>query len=174
MTTLTINRKPEGVHGRPQENAQTAAQRDKTTTAHKVAGGEKKPQQKPAGAAQQPRTTRRQRKNHRRIMRLVEAWPELFNPETPKPLKVEVFDDLMADVSIRGLSFGQGALRAAVSSYAQSPRYLRVLMAGGARHDLKGQPCGEVTAEEQEAARTRLMVLNEKRKRQAAQEKAGA
>lgn len=52
-------------------------------------------------------------------------------------------------------------------------------MAGGARYDLKGQPCGEVTPQEQQEAETRLMAMNEKRKRQrravqAAEEKAGA
>ncbi|KAE9776440.1 hypothetical protein GRW30_27040, partial [Escherichia coli] len=40
----------------------------------------------------------------------------------------------------------------------------RALMAGGARYDLKGQPCGEVTPQEQKEAETRLMILNEKRK----------
>ncbi|HFV2344857.1 TPA: ProQ/FINO family protein, partial [Escherichia coli] len=46
----------------------------------------------------------------------------------------------------------------------QSPRYYRALMAGGARYDLKGQPCGEVTPQEQKEAETRLMVLNDRRK----------
>ncbi len=47
-------------------------------------------------------------------------------------------------------------------------------MAGGARYDLKGQPCGDVTPQEQQDAETRLMMLNEKRKHQAAKEKTGA
>ncbi|EIQ66061.1 putative proP effector [Escherichia coli EPECa12] len=46
----------------------------------------------------------------------------------------------------------------------QSPRYYRALMAGGARYDLKGQPCGEVTPQEQKEAETRLMVLNDRQK----------
>ncbi|WP_236422543.1 DUF4222 domain-containing protein [Escherichia coli] len=52
----------------------------------------------------------------------------------------------------------------------------RALMAGGVRYDLKGQPCGEVTPQEQQDAETRLVALNEKRKRQrrAAKEKTGA
>ena len=49
-------------------------------------------------------------------------------------------------------------------------------MAGGVRYDLKCQPCGEVTPQEQQDAETRLVALNEKRKRQrrAAKEKTGA
>ncbi|MCN6705937.1 ProQ/FinO family protein, partial [Escherichia coli] len=42
--------------------------------------------------------------------------------------------------------------------------YYRALMAGGARYDLKGQPCGEVTPQEQKEAETRLMVLNDRQK----------
>ncbi len=39
-------------------------------------------------------------------------------------------------------------------------------MAGGARYglNLKGQPCGEVTPQEQKVAETRLMMLNDRRK----------
>ncbi|OSM05509.1 ProQ activator of osmoprotectant transporter ProP superfamily [Escherichia marmotae] len=120
--------------------------------------------------------TKRQRKNRRRVNRLTELWPDLFSREAPKPLKVGIFDDLMQDLAVRGLAFGPGALRATLASYAQSPRYYRALVAGGARYDLKGQPCGEVTPQEQQDAETRLMALNEKRKRQrrAAKEKTGA
>ncbi|HCQ9473786.1 hypothetical protein FSJ09_023990 [Escherichia coli] len=32
-----------------------------------------------------------------------------------------------------------------MASYVKSPRYYHALMAGGARFDLNGQPCGEVT-----------------------------
>ena len=71
--------------------------------------------------------------NRKRINRLVELWPELFNREKPKPLKVGIPDDLIQDIAIRELAFGAGALRAAVASYGvQSPRYYRALMAGGA------------------------------------------
>ncbi|GDM24450.1 prop effector [Escherichia coli] len=108
--------------------------------------------------------TKRQRKNRRRIDRLMELWPELFSREKPKPLKVGIPDDLIQDTAIRKLAFGAGTLRAAVASYVQSPRYYRALMAGGARYDLKRQPCGEVTPQEQQEAETRLMALNDRRK----------
>lgn len=94
----------------------------------------------------------------------MELWSELFNREKPKPLKVGITDDLIQNIAIRELAFSAGALRAAVASYVQSPRYYRALMAGGARYDLKGLPCGEVTPQEQKEAETRLMVLNDRRK----------
>lgn len=67
--------------------------------------------------------TKRQRKNRKRINRLVELWPELFNREKPQPLKVEIPDDLIQDIAIRELAFSAGALHAAVASYVQSPHY---------------------------------------------------
>lgn len=173
MTTLTINRKPKGIYGTQPETTQAAQQQDKTTSAHKVIPGNQNAQQKPTVATPWRHMTKRQRKNRRRVNRLIELWPDLFNREAPKPLKVGVFDDLMRDIAARGLTFGPGALRATLASYAQSPRYYRALIAGGARYDLKGQPCGEVTPQEQQEAETRLMALNEKRKRRTAKEKTG-
>ncbi|EIH15787.1 ProQ/FINO domain protein, partial [Escherichia coli 97.0259] len=41
--------------------------------------------------------TKRQSKNRKRIIRLVELWPELFKPGKPKPLKVGIPDDLIQD-----------------------------------------------------------------------------
>ncbi|OSK24063.1 ProQ activator of osmoprotectant transporter ProP superfamily protein [Escherichia coli M056] len=175
MTTLTISRKPKGIYSKPQPAKQAVPQQDKTITANKTMPGNQKAPQKPAGATPWRHMTKRQRKNRRRINRLTELWPELFNHEAPKPLKVGIFDDLMQDISARGLEFGTGSLRAALASYAQCPRYYRALMAGGVRYDLKGEPCGEVTPQEQQDAETQLMTLNEKRKRQrqAAKEKTG-
>ena len=170
MTTLTINRKPKGIYGTQSETTQAAQQQDKTTSAHKVIPGNQNAQQsrkgQPTGVTPWRHMTKRQRKNRRRVNRLIELWPELFSQESPKPLKVGIFDDLMQDLAVRGLAFGPGALRATLASYAQSPRYYRALIAGGARYDLKGQPCGEVTPQEQQEAETRLMALNEKHKRQ--------
>ena len=179
MVTLTINRKPEGINSTQQETTQ-AVQQNKATSAHKVKTGNQNAQQsrkqKPTGATPWRHMTKRQRKNRRRIIRLTELWPDLFSTEAPKPLKVGIFDDLMQDIASRGMMFGKGTLRATLASYAQCPRYYRALMAGGARYDLKGQPCGEVTSQERQEAEKRLMVLNEKRKQQRRnrQEKAGA
>ncbi|MBW6101127.1 ProQ/FinO family protein [Escherichia coli] len=99
------------------------------------------------------------------MIRLVELWPESFNREKKtKPLKVGIPDDLIQDIAIRELAFGAGTLHAAVASYVQSPCYYRALIAGGARYNLNGQPCGEVTPQEQKEAETRLMMLNDRRK----------
>lgn len=102
MTKLTINRKPKGIYGTPQKTTQAVQQQDKTTSAHKVIPGNQKAQQKPTGATPWRHMTKRQRKNRRRVNRLTEMWPDLFNREAPKPLKVGIFDDLMQDIAARG------------------------------------------------------------------------
>ncbi len=164
MTTLSISRKPKGIYGKPQRQAAEPQQPDKATAAQKQDSNQRI-QKKPAVKR---KSAKSRKKNIRRVERLVTLWPELFSLESPKPLKVRVFDDLIQDIAARGLTFGSGALRATLASYAQSPSYYRALMAGGARYDLKGQPCGEVTPQEQQNAETRLMVLNEKRQRRTA------
>ena len=177
MTKLTINRKPKGIYGTQSETTQAAQQQDKTTSAHKVIPGNQNAQQsrkqKPTGAIPWRHMTKRQGKNRRRVNRLIELWPELFSLESPKPLKVGIFEDLIQDIAVRALAFGSGALRAALASYAHSPRYYRALMAGGVRYDLNSQPCGEVTQQEQQDAEARLMALKEKRKRKSNKEQAG-
>ncbi|RCY11586.1 ProQ/FINO family protein [Escherichia coli] len=126
MVTLTINRKPQGIFSK----SPATPLQDKTNTVHN---------EKLLRVRNQTpwrHMTKRQRKNRKRINRLVELWPELFNREKPKPLKVGIPDDLIQDIAIREL----------------------------ARYNLNGQPCGEVTPQEQKEAETRLMMLNDRRK----------
>lgn len=54
----------------------------------------------------------------------------------------------MQDISVRNLTIGAGALKAALASYTRRIRYQKALAAGGAHYDLNG----EVTAEQQNNA----------------------
>ena len=114
MTTLTINRKPKGIYGTQQKTTQAAQQQDKTTSAHKVMPDNQNTQQsrkqKPTGATPWRHMTKRQRKNRRRVNRLIELWPELFSREAPKPLKVGIFDDLIQDIAVRGADIRAGGI----------------------------------------------------------------
>ncbi|EEQ1778405.1 ProQ/FinO family protein [Escherichia coli] len=114
--------------------------------------------------------TKRQRKNRRRINRLAEYWPELFGAENIKPLKAGVIHDMLQDAKARKLSMGTGTLRAALISYIHTTRYLRAVIAGGERYDLKGQPCGEVTPDEKAVARGILKQRLERMKQQNSQQ----
>lgn len=140
----------------------SASGTDRSTSAYKVKpdGGRapQKPTSEPQQAKQQPAQervrpegmTRRQWKNIKKMRRVLAFWPELFDLDNPKPLKVGVLDDLMQDISARNLAIGAGVLRGVLASYTRRIRYQKALAAGGARYDLNGQPCGEVTPEQQQ------------------------
>lgn len=100
--------------------------------------------------------SRSQWKNLKRMHRVLAFWPGLFDPRNPKPLKVGVLDDLKQDIAARGLNVGTGALKAALASYTRRIMYKKAIVAGGARYDLNGQPCGEVTPEQQQEAADEL------------------
>lgn len=170
MMTANTNRKPAHPQGstwqetlqdykdqmmKQQQTQQDAPESDKSTSAHKVKPTSETQQakQKPAQERVRPEgMNRRQWKNFKHMRRVLALWPELFNLDNPKPLKVGVLDDLMQDISARNLTIGAGVLKAAIASYTRRIRYQKALAAGGARYDLNGQPCGEVTPEQQQEA----------------------
>ncbi|ENL7238946.1 ProQ/FINO family protein [Escherichia coli] len=96
--------------------------------------------------------TKVQRKNHRRINRIAEYWPELFGTENIKPLKAGIIRDVLEDAKSRELPLATGVLRGALTSHLHTTRYLKAIIAGGPRYDLNGQPCGEVTEEDKSVA----------------------
>lgn len=188
-STLSINRKPAPpqastwqdtlrdykVHMTSKKQQQDAPESDKTTSAYKVKPDSGKTPQKPTSEPQQAKQqpaqervrpkgmTRRQWKNIKNMRRVLAFWPELFDPDNPKPLKVGVLDDLMQDISARNLTIGTGVLKAAIASYTRRIRYQKALAAGGPRYDLNGQPCGEVTPEQQQEADDALRNVKEER-----------
>ncbi|EHW1216611.1 ProQ/FinO family protein [Salmonella enterica] len=179
MTTANTSRKPAHPQGNAWQETlqdykdqmtkqqQDAPESDKSISAHKVKPTNRKAPQKPTSELQQAKQAkqqpaqervrpegmnRRQWKNFKHMRRVLALWPELLNLDNPKPLKVGVLDDLMQDISARNLTIGAGVLKAAIASYTRRIRYQKALAAGGARYDLNGQPCGEITPEQQQEA----------------------
>lgn len=157
-----------------QQTRQDAPESDKGTSAHKVKPDSDRTPQKPTSEPQQAKQAkrakqqpaqervrpegmnRRQWKNFKHMCRIMALWPALFDMENPKPLKVGVLNDLTEDITARGLTVGTGALKATLAIYTRRIRYQKALAAGGARYDLNGQPCGEVTPEQQQNAAVKL------------------
>lgn len=189
MMTANTNRKPAHPQGstwqetlqdykarmtKQQQTQQDAPESDKTISAHKVKSTSRKAPQKPTSEPQQAKQqpaqervrpegmNRRQWKNFKHMRRVLAFWPELFNLDNPKPLKVGVLNDLMQDISARNLTIGAGVLKAAIASYTRRIRYKKALAAGGARYDLNGQPCGEITPEQQQEAADALKKAKDK------------
>ncbi|ECE0791355.1 proQ/FINO family protein [Salmonella enterica subsp. diarizonae] len=137
---------------KPQSAKPTAYQKQKTphSALQRVSDGEAR---KPGQERVRPEgMNRRQWKNFKHMRRVLAFWPELFNLDSPKPLKVGVLDDIQRDIAARSLTIGAGVLKAAIASYTRRIRYKKAIAAGGARYDLSGQPCGEITPEQQQTA----------------------
>ncbi|EDW2053695.1 proQ/FINO family protein [Salmonella enterica subsp. enterica] len=163
---------------KPQQVERSVPETDKTTSAHKVKPDSSKTPQKPTGVkinASEPQQAkpkpaqervrpegmnRRQWKNVKHMRRILAFWPELFDLNNPKPLKVGVLDDIQRDIAARDLTIGAGVLKAALASYTRRIRYKKAIAAGGTRYDLNGQPCGEVTPEQQQEAADGLKKKN--------------
>lgn len=101
--------------------------------------------------------------NRKKIQKLVAHWPALFSLENVRPLSVGIQAALVADAKTRGLPITVGQIAYCLSAYAKRPAYLKALAAGCPRYDLHGQPCGEVTAEQQQAALLKVEGMRKKR-----------
>ena len=75
--------------------------------------------------------------------RLAQFHPQLFGARF-LPLKLGIFEDLMA---AHPEAFTRQELKAALGVHARSTRYLEAVASGTPRHDLQGQPAGEVAPE---------------------------
>lgn len=106
------------------------------------------------------------------IAELVAAFQATFTLDTDqvRPLKNGVREELYdaaAQISHRRIS-------AALARYCRSPSYLKAVKEGVARIGLDGEPAGQVTATEAEAARKQLAALGKRNKAAKEKEKAAA
>ncbi|WP_406706427.1 ProQ/FINO family protein [Sodalis sp.] len=96
------------------------------------------------------------RQGQEAIASLVAHWPPLFSLEQPKPLKIGIAADILDDIKARELDLTRAKASAALMFYTQTLAYQQAVHAGGSRFDLGGQPCGEVTEEQQAYALKQL------------------
>jgi ProP effector len=92
------------------------------------------------------------------LTRLTEAFPQAFVLEQyqpHRPLKVGIFSEIAA----RCPDIARSDLATVLNIYTRRMMYLQSLVAGAARVDLDGVPCGEVTAGDQEYAAARLAEI---------------
>src|SRR5271156_900083 len=82
------------------------------------------------------------------IGRLQKRFPNVFpkNPAPKLPLKVGIFEDLVAHA--KELSLSEAELRDAIKTWCRGSRYWKCLVEGAARVDLTGGEAGKVTAQE--------------------------
>lgn len=145
----------------PWQRAQQA-KKPETPRQRKTASASTKPvpDKKSANPRQheKPGKNRQRKTNNKKLGKLVSYWPALFSLDNPRPMAVGIDAAIKADMNARQLS-GKGLVLFSLGRYATHRKYLQSLVAGGPRYDLNGNPCGEVTPEEQKHAAERLEEL---------------
>ena len=76
------------------------------------------------------------------IALLCDRFPQTFDRNGPRPLKVGVYGDVLAAL---GEAVRPRDLQSALRFYTSNRGYLRALLAGACRIDLDGKPAGTVT-----------------------------
>lgn len=148
MTKLSINRKPKGLFSN-QQQSQAEPESDKPLKSENASEKSTSTGRKKSAAS---------KRNHRRLEKLAGYFPNILNLEAPVPLKVGILQDMAQNLIARGETFGEGQIRNALTRYTHSWRYQSALAAGGARYNISGQPEGEVSAEQQQAASEELAM----------------
>lgn len=95
---------------------------------------------------------------------LMDAYPDVFNRDNIRPLKIGIQEDLVADEKV-----AKNKIKRALASYVRSLGYIRSIREGVERIDINGQAAGQVTAEEALHAKNKLRDLNKKRREQQAE-----
>lgn len=87
--------------------------------------------------------------------RLCAAFPALLDRRVPKPLKIGLGEDLLAQAGVHPalLDLTRTQIRRALKIYTGAPAYRKAVAAGGPRYDLNGQPAGEITPDQQAFAK---------------------
>lgn len=104
-----------------------------------------------------------QKQKRRDARALLEGfWPEAFNFNEPRPLKLGIFDELVADAQRRGLPFDATMLKAAMKSYTSRYVYQKAVGTIAERVGLDGLPRGEVTAEQKAYSKVQRQRIDAK------------
>ena len=88
---------------------------------------------------------------------LCEHYPEIFNLNEPKPLKIGIHQDLAADEKI-----SKTKIRRGLSAYVRHHKYHACLIPGANRVGIDGQVTGQVTEDEASHAQEKLSAQKER------------
>ncbi len=96
--------------------------------------------------------------NQAAVAQISELYPNVFNRDAVKPLKIGIQEDLLADEKL-----SKGKVKRALASYVRAPQYYKSLLAGADRVGLDGAAAGQVTEAEAEHAKAMLKQMREQR-----------
>ncbi|MDP6969628.1 MAG: ProQ/FinO family protein [Gammaproteobacteria bacterium] len=98
--------------------------------------------------------------NRAAVQLLCETYPQTFSVTEPKPLKIGIQEDLVADGKI-----SQNKIKRGLASYVRIYAYLRSQSEGAARVNLLGEAAGKVTSGEAAHAASKLPAQRESKPR---------
>jgi len=104
--------------------------------------------------------------NQAALQQLCEAYPEVFNRDNVRPLKIGIQEDLIADEKL-----ARNRIKRALASYVRNPAYLKALVVGAERVGIDGQASGSVTEEEAAHATEKLDQIKQERRERQKQER---
>ncbi|BBB26435.1 ProQ/FINO family protein [Amphritea japonica] len=105
--------------------------------------------------------------NQAALQLLCDAYPDVFNRENMRPLKIGIQEDLIADEKL-----AKNKIKRALASYVRSPYYFRSLKEGADRIGLDALASGAVTESEAEHAKQQLKEINKLRQQKQQEDKA--
>lgn len=99
------------------------------------------------------------------LKKLNEKFPNAFDLENIRPLKIGVYSDLTQSIINGELSLTRGEIWRALHIYTNKVKYLLALKQGGFRYDLNGQEVEKISEEDKKSANERLKAFKNKQKK---------
>lgn len=116
--------------------------------------------------AKKPAKSKNRAANQAAVAQISELYPNVFNRNAVKPLKIGIQEELLADEKL-----SKGKIKRALASYVRAPQYYKSLQPGADRIDLSGEAAGKVTEQEAEHAKKMLKEMRDKRQQRIQEEK---
>lgn len=91
---------------------------------------------------------------------LLTTYSECFNQKNPKPLKLKIEEDIFKDIT-PDHKVTKMKIRQAIAYYTRNIHYLKAVIEGTHRFDLKGQEVEEITPQHKAYAQERLQLITE-------------
>lgn len=121
----------------------------------------KKAPPKPLSKAERAKRNRAKmlRKGQVSIVKLVALWPDIFDLDNPKPLKIGIAPVIRREAREKSLGVTSAQIGYALRYHTQSQAYLLAILKNSNRFDLDGQVCGEITEKEKDHTKNKLKNL---------------
>ncbi|HGJ5857239.1 ProQ/FINO family protein [Arsenophonus nasoniae] len=161
---LSIKRKPKIFinpnHGKNSKDEKVKKTVDKKP-APPIQPKPQKPKQEPQKALSKAERAKKNRAKRLKVGKefietIMATWPNAFNFDDPKPLKVGISQDIRKESKEQNLGFPSFKIAAALNFYIEREAYRKAILDSRNRFDLNGQVCGEITEKEKEHAKKRL------------------